>query len=641
MLTIVCDYRFKMTALYRDTNRFREESRQRSYVNLLVKEFKKQPNSLISFRLFMPILRILFFALLALGIPIPAEAEARLIYGVPFGLTSLEQVSDGIYQVEVMGRTEIVPAAKIDQLVFDAYFDSPLAKTAAPLPGLSGGLLKDVVLEAARRGEVKNSLIALKKLVLQIDVKSSETVALLHELTGIPGREVVHQFLQERDALILQPAALAPLLIKLLSDDAQFLRISARDLMERVLGAMRRRFVSEELAEMLREPAKADDRSQLSDFYAKVYGFTDDGRLDLELLREEISFIWNGVRSNNLTSLAVVPLLIEQAQGVLLPEDAGLTQSFLLKLARELELLGKFDESVGLLVSIPFDRRTPILHQALATSIEALVPSENSVLIDSASRAALFNYGLVDERLKVALETASTKFIAFLLQRGDLEVAQEIIRDVSSMIGGWTPQLVGQALDVVSLLSRAGSAEAARQVLSSIQGRVGVVNYPRYLWLRILLGASAKHLLLLAVYLLFVAMIYIYVRWLNISRVEAIDSAFKEETKGSERPAFVQYWHHSSPLLAEYVRNLQILKLRPGASPAEIKHNYREGVREFRSLLDKGRDLKATEELMKIQAAYKRVQEIESSPLFAGLLRTVGNSPEALAGKRGIPRVDE
>jgi hypothetical protein len=44
---------------------------------------------------------------------------------------------------------------------------------------------------------------------------------------------------------------------------------------------------------------------------------------------------------------------------------------------------------------------------------------------------------------------------------------------------------------------------------------------------------------------------------------------------------------------------------------------------------------------MKIQAAYKRVQEIESSPLFAGLLRTVGSSPEAVAGKRGIHRVDE
>jgi hypothetical protein len=630
-----------MTALYRDTNRFREEGRHRSRGRLSVKNFKIRPKSVNSIRLFIPIFRILFFALFALGITISAEAESRLIYGVPFGLTSLEQVSDGIYQVEVMGRTEIVPAAKIDQVVFDAYFDSPLAKTAAPLPGLSGGLLKDVVLEAARRGEVKNSLIALKKLVLQIDVKSSETVALLYELIGIPGREVVHQFLQERDALILQPTALAPLLMKLLSDDAQFLRISARDLMERVLGAMRRRFVSEELAEMLKEPSKADDRSQLSDSYAKVYGFTDDGRLDLELLKEEISFVWNGVRSNNLTSLAVVPLLIEQAHGVLLPEDVGLTQSFLLKLSRELELLGKFDESVRLLVSIPFDRRTPILHQALAASIEALVPSENSVLLDSASRAALFNYGLVDERLKVSLEKSSTKLIAFLLQRGDFEVAHEIVRDVSSMIGGWTPQLVGQALDVVSLLSRAGSAEAARQALSSIQGRVGVLNYPRYLWLRIFLGASAKHLLLLAVYLLFVAMIYIYVRWLNASRVEAIDSAFKEETKDLERPAFVQYWHHSSPLLAEYVRNLQILKLRPGASPAEIKHNYREGVRQFRALLDKGRDLHATEELMKIQAAYKRVQEIESSPLFAGLLRTVGSSPDSLAGKRGIPRVDE
>ncbi len=607
-----------------------------------MKEFKNRPNSVISIRLFMPILRLLFCTLFALGIPISAEAESRLIYGVPFGLTSLEQVSDGIYQVEVMGRTEIVPAEKIDQLVFDAYFDSPLAKTAAPLPGLSGALLKDVVLEAARRGEVKNSLIALKKLVLQIDVKSSETVALLHELAGIPGREVVHQFLQQRDALILQPTALAPLLIKLLHDDAQFLRVSARDLMERVLGAMRRRFVAEELAKMLREPAKADDRSQLSDFYGKVYGFTDDGRLDLELLREEISYIWNGVRSNNLTSLALVPLFIEQAQGVLLPEDSGLTQSFILKLAHELELLGSFDESIRLLISIPFDRRTPVLHQALATSIGALAPSEHSVLLDSASRASLFNYGLVDERLKVALETSSTKLIAFLLQRGDFEVAQEIVRDVSSMIGGWTPQLVGQALDVVSLLSRAGSAEAARQALSSVQGRVGFLNYPRYLWLRILLGASAKHLLLLSVYLLFVAIMYVYVRWLNTSRAEAIDSAFKEETKDSERPAFVQYWHHSSPLLAEYVRNLEILKLRPGASPADIKHNYREGVREFRALLDKGRDLHATEELMKIQAAYKRVQEIESSPLFAGLLRTVGSSaPDALAGKRGIPRVYE
>ena len=637
----MCDYRFKMTALYRDTNCFRKESLEQSCRKLLMKEFEKRPIRFMSIRLFIPILRILFCALCALWIPVSAEAESRLIYGVPFGLTSIEQVSDGIYQVEVMGRTEIVPASKIDQLVFDAYFDSPLGKTAAPLPGLSGALLKDVVLETARRGEVKNSLTALKKLVLQIDVKSSETVALLHELIGIPGREVVHQFLQERDALILQPTALAPLLMKLLNDDAQFLRISVRDLMERVIGAMRRRFVSEELAEMLRDPAKADDRSQLSDFYAKVYGFTDDGRLDLELLREEISFIWNGVRSNNLTSLAVVPLLIEQSQSVLLPEDVGLTLSFLLKLARELELLGKFDESVRLLASIPFDRRTPVLHQALATSIEALSPSENSVLLDSASRAALFDYGLVDERLKVALETSSTKVIAFLLERGDFEVAHEIVRDVSSMVGGWTPQLIRQALDVASLLSRAGSAEAARQVLSSIQGRVGVFNYPRYLWLRILLGASAKHLLLLAVYLLFVAMMYVYVRWLNASRVEAIDSAFKEETKGSERPAFVQYWHHSSPLLAEYVRNLEILNLRPGASPAEIKHNYREGVRQFRVLLDKGRDLQATEELMKIQAAYKRVQEIESSPLFAGLLRTVGSSPEAIAGKRGIPRVDE
>lgn len=78
-----------------------------------MKEFEKRPYSLISNYLFIPILRILLCTLFALGLPISAEAETRLIYGVPFGLTSLEQVSDGIYQVEVMGRTEIVPSAKI------------------------------------------------------------------------------------------------------------------------------------------------------------------------------------------------------------------------------------------------------------------------------------------------------------------------------------------------------------------------------------------------------------------------------------------------------------------------------------------------------------------------------------------------
>lgn len=592
-------------------------------------------------RSFSLLLELIIAVLFLSNCPLEAAAESRLIYGVPFSLTSLEQVSEGVYQVDVMGRTEIVSAGKIDQVVFDAYFDSPLAKTAAPLPGLTGALLKDVVLEAARRGDVSNSLVALKKFVLQIDVKSSEAVLLLGDLAQIPGRAVVHQFLQERDALILQPTAMAPLLIKLLSDDAHFLRVSARELMERVLGAMRRRFVSDGLAEMLRDPAKADQRSGLGDLYAQVYGFTDEGRLDLELLREELSFIWNGVRSNNLTPLTMVPLFIEQAQNILLPEDFGLTLEFLLKLAHELELLGKFDDSVRLLTSIPFDRRTPGLHEALLRSIQDLVPSDQSVLLDEAARTALFRFGYVDQRLKASLEGASHKVISFLLDRGDFEVAHEIIRDVSDMVGGWNQRLIGQVLDVVSLLSRGGSAESAREILSSIQGRVGVSNYPRYLWLRIILGASIKHLLLLGVYLLFVALIYVYVRFINASRYEAIDSAFNEENKDSERPAFVQYWNNSSPLLAEYVRNLQILNLRPGASPSEIKHKYREGVRQFRSILDKGRDLKATEELMKIQAAYKRVQEIESSPLFAGLLRTSATSVETESVKRGVIRVEK
>lgn len=563
---------------------------------------------------------LLTFLLLTLP-SVTSRAESRMIYGVPFGLTSLEPVSEGIYQIEVMGEIQVAPAEKINQVVFDAYFNSPLAKVAAPLPGLPGSLLRTIVLHAAQQGDISNSLSALLKFARQTDVKSSDTASLLAELINLPGREVAHQFLAGRDVFIIQPVALAPLLMRLLTDDAEFLRSSCSELMLRVLGAMRRRLVSEGLAALLRDPSKADHLTPMIENYGSVYGISDDGALDLSLLREEVSYIWSGVRNGDLTPLSLIPLLLEQAEDILLPGDHGVIIDFILGLVAQLEKTDKSDAAVRLIVSVPFSRRTPALHQALARTLGRVSPSEQSILLDDGAREVVLGYALVDLSIREAASSAVERLTSYLLERGEVAAAQRLIQAVADTLGGWTPRLVDQTLDVVAGLSQAGFREAARQALGQIGGRVGVASYPRYLWLRVQLGASVKHLVVLLIYLLLIWIMYWYVRRLTTSRYQAIDSAFKDERGESQAPKFVQYRSHASPLFAEYYRNLELLGLRPGATPAQIKQSYRDGIKRLRTVLDRGRDLQATEELMKIQAAYRRVQEIESSPLFTGLLR--------------------
>jgi hypothetical protein len=548
-----------------------------------------------------------------------AVAESRMIYGVPFGLTSLESVSEGTYEVEVLGRTSIAPAEKIDQIIFDTYFNSPLGTSAAALPGLPAPQLRAVVLGASEKGDVENAIVALKKFVRQIDVKSSDTVALLTELLAFPGRDVLHQFLSAREALVIEPTALAPLLTRMLTDDAEFLRNSSPLMMEKALAAVRRRFVSEGLAQMLRDPSKAE--MDFADQYGLVYGITDDGNLDLGLLREEIANLWRGAKVGDLGALSLVSLLQEQAEVVLVPEEGSVFSSFILLLAEELERAGKIDAAVRVLTLIPFNRRTPDIHGRIARLLKAFEPGEQSILLNDDVRSVLFNYAIVDEEIRSALLIASEGLVRFLLEREETQVAQGIVKQFAERLGGWTPQLVAQTLNVAARLNQQGFPELARRSLAMLQGRVGLAAYPKYIWLRLVLGASFRNIAGLLIYLSFVALLYRYIQRLNATRSEAMQMAFKEGESEPERPRFVQYWHQSSPLLAEYLRNLEILELRPGASPNQIKQRYREGLRRLRQILDKGRDLKATEELMKIQAAFRRIQEIESNPLFSGLLR--------------------
>ena len=548
-----------------------------------------------------------------------AIAESRTIYGVPFGLTSLESVSEGTYEIEVLGKTSIAPAEKIDQIIFDTYFNSPLGTSAAALPGLPAPQLRAVVLGASEKGDVENAIVALKKFVRQIDVKSSDTVALLTELLAFPGRDVLHLFLSAREALVIEPTALAPLLNRMLTDDAEFLRNSSPVLMEKALAAVRRRFVSEGLAQMLRDPAKAE--KDLTNQYGLVYGITDDGNLDLGLLREEIATLWRGAKSGDLATLSLISLLQEQAEVVLVPEEGSVFSSFILLLVEELERGGKIDAAVRVLTLIPFNRRTPDIHSRIARLLKAFEPGEQSILLNEEIRSVLFSYAIVDEEIRSALLLASERLVGFLLEREETQVAQEIVKQIAERAGGWTPQLVDQTLNVAAKLNQQGFPELARRSIAILQGRVGLAAYPKYVWLRLVLGASFRNIAALLVYLSFVALLYRYVQRLNATRSEAMQMAFKDGESEPERPRFVQYWHQSSPLLAEYLRNLEILELRPGATPHQIKQRYRDGVRRLRQILDKGRDLRATEELMKIQAAFRRVQEIESNPLFSGLLR--------------------
>lgn len=575
----------------------------------------------------MVIVRFVAILILLLVSPIVARAESRIIYGAPFSLTAVELVSEGIYQVEVMGKREIAPAEKINQVIFDAYFNSSLAKAAAPLPGLPGTLLRAVILQAAQQGDVANSLIALQKYARQSDVTSLDTAALLIELTNLPGREVAHNFLAGRDAFIIQQTAMAPLLFRLLGEDSRFLRSDCAELMLRVLAAMRRRLVSEGLSSMLRDPSKAENLNQIIDNYSSVYGVTDDGILDLALLREEVSYVWSGVRNGDLTPLALIPLLLDQAQDVLIPSDSHLMLQFILGLADELEKTAKRDAAVRLIISVPFSRRTPDIHRALERSLRGLIPSEQSILLDDGAREVVLNYALVDINIREATALATERLTSYLLERGSVAGAQRLIQGVAQTLGGWTNRLVDQTLDIAQGLADRGFREDARQALGQIRDRVGFVSYPRYLWLRVYLGASLKHLVVLFIYLVLVSLIYLYVRRLSKSRYQAIGSAYDEDEGGAESPRFVRYWHQSSPLLAEYHRNLDILGLRPGASPAQIKQQYREGLKKLRIILDRGRDIQVTEELMKIQAAYRRIQEIESNPSFTGILRDSEGGP--------------
>jgi hypothetical protein len=208
-----------------------------------------------------------------------------------------------------------------------------------------------------------------------------------------------------------------------------------------------------------------------------------------------------------------------------------------------------------------------------------------------------------------------------LVKAGESAKARQLIYEVAEIQGGWSPKLVGNCLQLVARFANEGADKTARELLATISSELSLSNYPYYLVLRLKLGSSAVLILIMSLYSALVLTAYLYARRLQEVRFAALERAYLEMKQNENRPKFVQYWHGSSPILAEYIRNLGLLGLKPGVSPGQIKQAYRSAVRRVRGSLDQGRDLEGTEELMKIQAAFKRIQEIESDPEFGSLLK--------------------
>lgn len=269
---------------------------------------------------------------------------------------------------------------------------------------------------------------------------------------------------------------------------------------------------------------------------------------------------------------------------------------------------GKFRQLLSYLPHFDLTRRTTRMHESVLAAIRGIAPAEYSVFGDEKIAAAIKGFADKDEEISQAYREALERVIAGLVDKGSLREAVSILETNRALLSPVSTTMRRSISQIVRGYGNRGEIADASRVLGQ-----WLSPAPKLLKFDLVLAKYG-----LSVYrLLFVLLSFVIgAVWWRIKRVSGRvtpkESPKATTSSGAQGAQATPNETQTSSSDEEYVENLRFFGLTPKATLPEIKHAYRQAVKECHPDLNQDDSPESKSMFIAITRRYERLMALRA-----------------------------
>ena len=540
-------------------------------------------------------------------------ADEVLKHGVRFQVDEIRDFDTGNKQVSVLGKTVIIGKDSVEDFVIKQYFSE------AGIGKLSKKTLQDFIQAALDDHAVVDAAGALRSLLKHPESTELETVEFLSELPESEDQVTLYKSLLIEPAILREsPDVLGMMAFVVAHKDVRWLKTKGVRNLYLNGDAVKRYFKSRFYRDLergdleaiaasllvLKELFGSDDEvySELNVIFIKLkQGLDAIDRLDAEGMLSLLDLTQSNEVLARVLPSVIVQSVHKNAQIALNSNNAG--------------------KALTLLSWLDLDWRTPTTHALVADSLAKLKPNESSNVIGTRIEKFLAFIAGKDP----LVQKAYASFLERDLRRkvidghfGQVEPYFERLTLVRP-----DPNTENDALRVfcVVRLHDGGYPAAAAELYGKVQTSLSLVDTYKLLSRGIMVDLT---ILICAICIPLLLILWLLLRRIPDKEVPIVDEVDplideeflnpepeNEDQEGDDQPVFAAFVGRSrDPVFLSYQKQLRKFKLEPDTALKDIKHAYRQAIKEVHPDINPDVDEKDRERFLDLTNAYEKILKL-------------------------------
>jgi hypothetical protein len=559
------------------------------------------------------------------------HADERQIFGLTFFVDSIRQISGGLTEVVLEEKSVVVPDRHVDRVIVEHYFrSSELSKRS--LVRFNHHDLRRFVMQATRNGRWDIALFPLYTLSILLEGESDTFREVLEELLKIEpyGRLLlsgyvrtqplssVHGVAYMKAALEVRDVHDLSLVSTGTGEDSRAKFLSVEN---RVVEQLGKTNAADSLFELLIQSILSGQGSSIDNYLQFVERPVFD-----EVLGEVRKTIKQIVNTQDAYQRFRLLLKFAEDRFGNHVEFGRLFSQPLAELSSKLVENQNFGEALGLIAEFPFERRTPVVREALLKVLTEAENKEPNVTIRPRVFQLLSTYAKDDLEIKQATLSLIRASILVSIEKGELKELGPYWTFLSalepyslSVKSALQYEFIKKSYELNILPEERARIAATLPFYLRIKSKIAYFYY---------IAPLFGTIIGLSIFIFGIILLFWRIRFSGSARqdfsmsgknidenITEVEDLRKRFTSLTNVPKF------RDPRIDEYYECLSILRLDKGSSLADIKSAYRNLVKSLHpDLNQEDHNKRASDDFMKLKSAYLRLIELKQDSSFTQLL---------------------
>lgn len=552
--------------------------------------------------------RVLFLLLLVVLIPLNARSESLVVYGVQLKVDSLTLLPGNMARVSLFGSERIVSREELPSYVLESYLEHGSTD-------LKTGDWQAIFRNAAESGDLKQ---AADVLVYLLSDRTGDASSIEHLLLSVKDERqatvIAKNALQEAAGKPIVPSLVPPLFFKAGMQDPEWMRGAGLKVLYRSFNEtktyLRAKFVQQ------LSNTNLDKAKEVLALILTLFGDSDSDAKSLQALLSRVQTIRSALDSGNINDVLSVLSAGEPAPSTDQEMRLVVSQIALNEAAR---LLREKNYGGILLVlsRIGTSLRTPRAHELVREALGDLSPNDLDILGNSDVKAMLVGYSGNDEALKGIYISRLEERIKRMLKAGNVSDTEDVLKNI--LLLRPDPNSSNDAIRIrqTKRYLRQGSDSRAVEKLLAVKTGIPLLDRAWFGLFRLVFRTSVWFYLLLLVCVGgFLG--YFLLSGRKVRKREAVwrtlgwEEGLYDRGRDLARPFVSSELRPGiDPVFREYFECLELLGLKPGATPKDVKTAYRKKMKEVHPDLHSGEEEESSKRFIRIRKAYERLLQLE------------------------------